>query len=95
MGRGGLHDCNHHVYGGFWRGEASVRSGMIFTALLMLGSIGTFTFAVSVGINYFLDGDYRERIRTKRIQRIMNGLQGHVIVCGWGHAHKGVIIESD
>jgi len=81
--------------------------GMIFTALLVIGSIGTFTFAVSVGTNYFLDGDYRERIRTKRIQRIMNGLQGHVIVCGYGrigekavaelsdHAHEVVIIESD
>lgn len=81
--------------------------GMIFTAFLVLGSIGTFTFAVSAGTNYFLDGAYRERLRVKRIQRIMKGLHGHVIVCGYGrvgekaveelrdHAHEVVIIESD
>ena len=34
--------------------------GMIFTAFLVLGSIGTFTFAVSASTNYFLDGAYRE-----------------------------------
>ncbi|MDC1486839.1 NAD-binding protein, partial [Flavobacteriales bacterium] len=57
--------------------------------------------------NYFLDGAYRERLRVKRIQRIMKGLHGHVIVCGYGrvgekavqelrdHAHDVVIIESD
>ena len=81
--------------------------GMIFTAFLVVGSIGTFTFAISASTNYFLDGAYRERLRVKRIQRIMKGLHGHVIVCGYGrvgekavqelrdHAHDVVIIESD
>lgn len=81
--------------------------GMIFTAFLVVGSIGTFTFAISASTNYFLDGAYRERLRVKRIQRIMKGLHGHVIVCGYGrvgekaveelrdHAHDVVIIESN
>jgi len=47
--------------------------GMIFTAFLVVGSIGTFTFAISASTNYFLDGAYRERLRVKRIQRIMKG----------------------
>ncbi|MDA0303936.1 MAG: NAD-binding protein [Bacteroidetes bacterium] len=92
---------------GFGEVRPLSESGMIFTAFLVVGSIGTFTFAVSAGTNYFLDGAYRERLRVKRIQRIMKGLQGHVIVCGYGrvgekaveelrdHDHDVVVIESN
>lgn len=81
--------------------------GMVFTAFLIVTSIGTFTFAATAVTQFFIEGDYRERLRTKRIQRIMNEMNDHVIVCGYGrvgekavqelHDHKRevVIIESN
>ena len=80
---------------------------MLFTAILIVSSIGTFTFAATAVTQFFIEGDYRERLRAKRIQRIMNEMNNHVIVCGYGrvgekavqelqdHAHKVVIIESN
>lgn len=81
--------------------------GMIFTAFLIIGSIGTFTFAVTAFSQFFIEGDYRERIRTKRIKRIMKDMNHHIIVCGYGrvgekavselldHHRDVVVIESD
>ena len=80
---------------------------MLFTAILIVSSIGTFTFAATAVTQFFIEGDYRERLRTKRIQRIMNEMNNHVIVCGYGrvgekavqelqdHAHEVVIIECN
>ena len=90
-------------------GEVRVLSdaGMLFTALLIVSSIGTFTFAATAITRFFLEGDYRERIRAKRIERIMNEMNDHVIVCGYGrvgekavqelqdHKRDVVIIESN
>ena len=82
-------------------------SGMLFTALLIVSSIGTFTFAATAVTQFFIEGDYRERLRAKRIQRIMNDMNNHVIVCGYGrvgekavqelqdHSHEVVIVESN
>ena len=57
-------------------GFGEVRSlsdgGMLFTAILIVSSIGTFTFAATAVTQFFIEGDYRERLRAKRIQRIMN-----------------------
>jgi voltage-gated potassium channel len=80
---------------------------MLFTAILIVSSIGTFTFAATAVTQFFIEGDYRERLRAKRIQRIMNEMNNHVIICGHGrvgekavqelqdHAHEVVIIESN
>ena len=92
-------------------GFGEVRSlsdgGMLFTAILIVSSIGTFTFAATAVTQFFIEGDYRERLRAKRIQRIMNEMNNHVIICGHGrvgekavqelqdHAHEVVIIESN
>ena len=92
-------------------GFGEVRSlsnlGMLFTAILIVSSIGTFTFAATAVTQFFLEGNYRERLRAKRIQRIMNEMKNHVIVCGYGrvgekavqelqsHEHEVVIIESN
>lgn len=92
---------------GFGEVRALSPSGMFFTAVLIVSSIGTFTFAATAVTQFFIEGDYRERLRAKRIQRIMNEMNNHVIVCGYGrvgekavqelqdHRHEVVIIESN
>jgi len=73
----------------------------------VVSSLGTFTFAVTAVSQFFLEGDYRERVRNKRIKRIMKAMDQHVIVCGYGrvgekaveelqdHGTDVVVIESD
>jgi voltage-gated potassium channel len=92
---------------GFGEVRSLSNPGMLFTAVLIIGSIGTFTFAATAVTQFFIEGDYRERLRAKRIQRIMNEMNNHVIVCGYGrvgekavqelqdHRREVVIIESN
>ena len=58
---------------GFGEVRPLTEEGMMFTALLVVSSLGTFTFAVTAVSQFFLEGDYRERVRNKRIKRIMKG----------------------
>ena len=67
--------------------------GMLFTALLIVSSLGTFTFGLTAVSQFFLEGDYRERIRNKRIKRIMKGMNQHVIVCGYGRVGEKAVVE--
>ena len=78
---------------GFGEVRPLSEEGMIFTALLVVSSLGTFTFAVTAVSQFFLEGDYRERIRNKRIKRIMKGMDQHVIVCGYGRVGEKAVIE--
>jgi len=92
---------------GFGEVRPLSEEGMMFTALLVVSSLGTFTFAVTAVSQFFLEGDYRERVRNKRIKRIMKAMDQHVIVCGYGrvgekaveelqdHGTDVVVIESD
>jgi voltage-gated potassium channel len=92
---------------GFGEVRPLSEEGMMFTALLVVSSLGTFTFAVTAVSQFFLEGDYRERVRNKRIKRIMKAMDQHVIVCGYGrvgekaveelqdHDTDVVVIESD
>ena len=46
--------------------------GKLFTAGLILSSIGTFTFAATAVTRFFVEGNYRDRLRARRIEKIMN-----------------------
>lgn len=82
-------------------------SGMIFTSMLILTSIGTFTYAVSAITTYFVAGEYRNRFKEVKVKKEIDKYENHVIVCGYGrvgqmavnqlehHDQKVVIIELD
>jgi voltage-gated potassium channel len=82
-------------------------TGMIFTSVLIISSIGAFAYSISALTTYFVDGEYRNTFKAARLKKEIDKLNNHVIVCGYGrvgemavaelkdHDTKVVIIESD
>ena len=80
--------------------------GRIFTSILILTSIGTFTYTISAITTYFVAGEYKDKFKAAKLEKEINGMSGHVIVCGFGrvgdmavkelidHNIKVVIVEA-
>ncbi len=79
----------------------------VFTIFLILSSLFTFGYAVSSFSEYLISGDFFEQLKIKRVQKQIEQLDGHTIVCGYGrngkqalaklksYKRKVVIIEKD
>lgn len=59
-------------------------TGRIFTAFLILTSIGTFTYTISVITSYFVSGEYRNRMKEAKVNKEIQNFRDHVIICGYG-----------
>ena len=58
--------------------------GMIFTSFLIVSSIGTFAYTISAITTYFVAGEYKNLFKTRQLEKRLEKLSGHVIVCGYG-----------
>ncbi|MBK7850509.1 MAG: potassium channel protein [Bacteroidetes bacterium] len=59
-------------------------AGKIFTSILIIFSIGTFAYAVSVITRYIIEGEFQTYFRHYRVNKEIQKLKNHVIVCGFG-----------
>lgn len=59
-------------------------SGKIFTSFLILFSLGTFAYALSVITRYIIEGEFQLYFRHYKVNKEIQKLSGHVIVCGYG-----------
>lgn len=81
--------------------------GMWFTSFLIIFSFGLFAYAVSTFTKFVVDGVTRNYFKARKMQKTIDKLKGHVIVCGMGrngyqaaqelidHKISFVIIEKD
>jgi voltage-gated potassium channel len=67
--------------------------GMIFTAFLIIFSIGIFAYAVSTLTRYIVEGVYRNTIKDTKVKRKIDHLTDHVIICGYGRNGKQAATE--
>lgn len=58
--------------------------GKWFTSFLIIGSFGTFAYGFTLLAQSFLSGELSVYLKRKRLDKIISGLNGHVIVCGFG-----------
>ena len=56
----------------------------LFTILLIVFSIGIFGYLVSLLTEFIADGKFFKELKTKKMQKKLNNLQNHTIVCGFG-----------
>jgi len=63
-------------------------AGKIFTMLLMLGGIGTVLYSLTLLVAIFVDGHVSTLLEGRRMQRHIDGLQDHVIICGFGRVGR-------
>jgi voltage-gated potassium channel len=59
-------------------------AGKIFTSFLIIFSIGTFAYAISVLTKYIIEGEFQTYFKHYRVNKEIQKLQHHVIVCGYG-----------
>ncbi len=59
-------------------------AGKVFTSFLIIFSIGTFAFAISVITRYVIEGEFRTFFRHYQVNKEIQKLRNHVIVCGYG-----------
>ena len=91
---------------GFGEVHPSNDAEKLFTIFLIFTSIGIFAYVVSVITEFIANGKIFEEIKFKRMQKKIQNLKGHSIVCGYGrngrqaanklrnHNKTCVIIES-
>ena len=58
--------------------------GRIFTIFLILGSFGTFAYTITEVTKYVVDGEFRRLLLHMRVDRSINKLRNHTILCGYG-----------
>ena len=78
---------------GFQEVHTLSNSGMIFTAFLIVFSIGIFAYAVSTFTRHIIEGVYRNYYKDNIVKRKIDRLSGHVIICGYGRNGKQAALE--
>ena len=56
--------------------------------LLMLGGIGTVLYSLTLLVAIFVDGHVSTLLEGRRMQRHIDGLRDHVIICGFGRVGR-------
>ncbi|CAM1351456.1 potassium channel family protein [Tenacibaculum ascidiaceicola] len=63
----------------------------IFTIGLIISSLFIFGYAVSSFSEYLISGQFFHQLKVKKVQKKIEQLQGHTIVCGYGRNGKQAI----
>jgi len=64
--------------------------GKAFTIVLILVGVGTALYAFSAVFELLLEGHVRDLMRRRRMERSIDRMDKHVIVCGWGRVGREV-----
>ncbi len=56
----------------------------LFTIFLIIFSIGIFGYFISLLTEFIADGKFLKEIKAKKMQKKLNNLNNHTIVCGYG-----------
>jgi voltage-gated potassium channel len=61
-----------------------------FTMALILTGVGTALYTATVLLESVVEGSLSDRIGRRRMQRNIDDLHGHVILCGWGRVGRTI-----
>ena len=60
------------------------RNGRILTMLLIVSGVGSFAYLVGTFTQVLVEGRLQQFLGRRRMQKLIDGLSGHVIICGYG-----------
>ncbi len=61
-----------------------------FTIVLILTGVGVVFYTGAVLLESLVEGRLNERIGRRRMQRTIDDLSGHVVLCGWGRVGRSI-----
>jgi voltage-gated potassium channel len=62
----------------------------VFTLLLIVIGVGTALYTFSVLIEAFVEGDIGNVVGRRRMERTINEMKDHVVICGWGRVGQAL-----
>lgn len=78
---------------GFGEVRELSREGRLFTIFLIAGGVGSALYLVSILAEGVVEGQFRRIFQRSAMQRAIEKLQGHIIVCGFGRFGQVVTDE--
>ncbi len=68
-------------------------AGRLFTIILIFSGIGTIALVGSSAFEWMIEQHASHWMRRKRMNKLVNSLSGHIIVCGYGRMGRYVVKE--
>ena len=68
-------------------------SGRIFTIFLAITGVGTVLYTLGIGAQFVLEGEIHQIFRRKRLEKKLEELKDHYIICGYGRMGKIIAKE--
>ncbi len=68
-------------------------TGMIFTVVLIVFSLGLFGYLVTSITRIFFDGEYKKYLKEHYLNKKLNRMKDHVVVCGFGRNGRQSVIQ--
>lgn len=65
----------------------------LFTIFLIISSLLTFGYTVSSFSEYLISGQFFQQLKIKRVQKQIENLKGHTIICGFGRNGKQALAK--
>ena len=65
----------------------------VFTIFLILTSISVFGYTISSFTEYIISGQLFNQLKLNKVQKTIEKLEGHTIVCGYGRNGKQAIVK--
>ncbi len=62
----------------------------IVSSFVILGGVGITAYTIGVAFDGLMEGRLREQFGRTRMQREIDQLEGHVVVCGWGQVGQAI-----
>lgn len=75
---------------GYTEVEPLSEGGKIFSSIYIILNIGIFAYILSVFSSYVIEGEFFEKLQQSRMEKKINELQKHVILCGYGRYGKEI-----
>ncbi|MBI3788760.1 MAG: potassium channel family protein, partial [Ignavibacteriales bacterium] len=68
-------------------------SGRVFTLFLIMGGMGIILYGVTEITAFLVEGEMTGVLRRRKMNRAINKLNSHYILCGWGNTGHYVLEE--
>jgi voltage-gated potassium channel len=70
-------------------------AGRIFTSILIIFSIGIYFYGATALAKFIIEGEFRKFFKHYNVNKKIEKLENHVIICGYGRTGKQICLELE
>jgi voltage-gated potassium channel len=65
----------------------------VFTIALIIVGVGTVLYTFTLSVQMVVEGQLREIVGRRRMDKVIAGMRDHVVLCGWGRVGRAVAVD--